>query len=141
MMTRNGPLDVIGRKNLHCAKNQDGGRPLPEVVYISVKVRRRMMGIVLCELERRALFQENCFRLCQSTSGMDIWGDDAAFCQITLTSCYQILFTSYLHRIWALLPVSPQIRTYFLKSTYLRIGLDRPAGGCACSCLFSSTDG
>ena len=46
------------------------------------------MGIVSCKSERRGLFQENYFQLCQSTSGTDLWGDDAAFCQITLTSCY-----------------------------------------------------
>ena len=59
----------------------------PEVVYISVTVGRRRTGFVSCESERRGLCQENYFRLCQSTSGMDRWGDDAAFCQITLTSC------------------------------------------------------
>ena len=69
-------------------KNQHGGRPLPKVVYISVTVGRSRTGIVSCESERRGLFQENYFRLCHSTSGMDLWGDDAAFCQITLTSCY-----------------------------------------------------
>ena len=31
-MTRIGPLDAIGRRNFHSAQNQDGGRPLPEVV-------------------------------------------------------------------------------------------------------------
>ena len=24
--------------------------------------------------------------------GMDLWGDDAVFCQITLTSCYAIVY-------------------------------------------------
>jgi len=80
MMTRIGPLDAINRQNFHCAKNQDSGRPLPGVVYIFVTVGRRRTGIVLCESERRGLFQENYFWLCQSTSGMDLWGDDAAFC-------------------------------------------------------------
>ena len=47
-----------------------------------------------CESERRGLFQENYFRLCQSTSGIDLWGDDAAFCQITLTSCLVKTVTS-----------------------------------------------
>ena len=69
-MTRIGPLDAIGRQNYHCAKKQDGGRPLLEVVYISVKVGRRMMGIVSCESERRGIFQENYFRLRQTTSGL-----------------------------------------------------------------------
>ena len=53
-----------------------------------ITVGRWRTGIVSCESERRGLFQEYYFRLCQSTSGMDLWGDDAAFCQITLTSCY-----------------------------------------------------
>ena len=87
MMTHIGPLDAINRQNFQRAKNQDGRRPLPEAVYISVTVGRRRTGIVSCESERRGLFQENYFWLCQSTSGMDLWGDDAAFCQITLTSC------------------------------------------------------
>ena len=47
----------------HCAENQDGGQPLPEVVYISVTVGRRRTGIVSCESQRRGLFQENYFRL------------------------------------------------------------------------------
>ena len=86
-MARIAPLDAIVRQNFHCAKNQDGGRPLPEVVYMPVTVGHRRTGIVSCELERRGLLQENYIRLCHSTSGMDLWGDDAAFCQITLTSC------------------------------------------------------
>ena len=61
-MTRIGTVDANGRKNFHCAKNQDGGQPLPEVVYISVAVGRRTTGIVSRESERRGLFQENYFR-------------------------------------------------------------------------------
>ena len=50
-------LDLIGRPNFKCAENQDGGRPLPEVVYISIMVGRKMTGIVSCESEQRGLFQ------------------------------------------------------------------------------------
>jgi len=52
MMTRIGTLDAIGRQNFYCAKKQDGGQPLPEVVYISLTVGHRTMGIVSCESER-----------------------------------------------------------------------------------------
>jgi len=71
-MSRIGPLDAIGRQNFQCAKNKMAvaGRPLPEVVYISVTVGRRTMGIVSCESERRGLFQENYFCLCQTTSSL-----------------------------------------------------------------------
>jgi len=86
IMTCTASLDAFGRQNYHCANNQDGGQPLTEVVYISVTVGRRRTGIVSCKSEQRGLFQDNYFRLCQSTSGTDLWGDDAAFCQITLTN-------------------------------------------------------
>ena len=36
----------------------------------SVTVGSRTMGIVSCESERRGLFQENYFRLCQTTSSL-----------------------------------------------------------------------
>ena len=69
-MTRIGPLDAIGRQNFQCAKNQDDGQPLPEVVYISVMVGRRTTRIISCDLERQGLFEENYFCLCQTTSGL-----------------------------------------------------------------------
>jgi len=70
MMIRLGPLDAISRQTFYCAKKQDDGRPLPEVVYVSVTGGCKTMEIVSCESERRELFQENYFRLRQTTSGL-----------------------------------------------------------------------
>jgi len=70
MMTHIGTLAANGRQNFQRTKNQDGGQPLPEVVYISVTVGHRTTGIVSHESERRGLFEENYFRHCQTTSGL-----------------------------------------------------------------------
>jgi len=63
--------DAIGRQNFHCTKNQDGGRPLPGVVYISVTVGRRA-NQNSCESDRRGLYLKKTIypQLCQTTSGL-----------------------------------------------------------------------